>query len=112
MPKLKSANFDGMELIRPMYLIREKDIQHWRDYNELNFLQCACKFTEDIANNNEANTNLSSKRAKIKELIKVLKNDDPQIEQNIFKSVENVNLATIIKYKDKNNDLHNFLDEY
>lgn len=113
MPKLHSTNFEGMELIRPMYLIREDDIKKWRDYNELNFLQCACKFTETIADEEfEKTQNLSSKRKKVKNLIRDLKLEDPQIEDNIFKSVENVNLSTIVAYKDKNNVKHHFLDTY
>lgn len=109
MPKLHSTNFKGMELIRPMYLIREHDIETWRDYNNLKFLQCACKFTErDEFNQNEE----LSKRKKIKRLISSLKKENQQVEANIFKSVQNVNLATIIEYKDKNNVRHNFLDDY
>lgn len=110
MPKLKSTNFEGMELIRPMYLVREKDIMAWRDYNGLEFLQCACKFTQDneVANDTES----SSKRKKVKELIAMLASTDPEIEQNIFKSVENVNLSTVIAYKDKCGIRHNFVEEY
>jgi hypothetical protein len=107
MPKLHSSNFEGMELIRPMYLIREKDIKHWRDYNELKFLQCACKFTADIADEVA-----ESKRQEVKRLIAELEKQDSQIPGNIFKSVENVNLSTIIAYKDKNGDRHHFKDEY
>ena len=112
MPKIKSTNFKGMELIRPMYLLREADIKHWRDYNGLHFLQCACKFTEEVAEENSNSANLSSKRAKVKKLIAQLAKEDPQIAQNIFRSVENVNLSTIIEYKDKANQTHNFKDEY
>ncbi len=112
MPKLHSTNFEGMELIRPMYLIREKDIIAWRDYNDLKFLQCACKFTETIKLEQDNADKLSSKRQKIKELIASLKQDDPQIEYNIFRSVENVNLSTIIEYKDKDGITHNFKDDY
>lgn len=113
MPKLKSKNFDGMELIRPLYLIREETIKKWRDYNNLYFIQCACKFTETCYNNECLTTaNTSSKRKQIKELISTLKINDPQIEDNIFKSVENVNLSTIVAYKDKNGVKHNFLDDY
>lgn len=107
MPKLHSTNFEGMELIRPMYLIREKDIKHWRDYNGLQFLQCACKFTESCSTNE-----MDSKRKKVKELIASLQKDDPQIEANIFKSMENVNLSTVISYKDKKGKVHNFKEEY
>lgn len=112
MPKLHSTNFEGMELIRPMYLIREEDIQRWRDYNDLYFIQCACKFTDTLAFERDEDSVLSSKRAKVKEIIKSIKKDDPQIEGNIFKSVENVNLSTIIAYKDKQNAVHHFLDDY
>ena len=107
MPKVKSSNFEGMELIRPMYLVREKDIESWRDYNGLEFLRCACKFTEMNMQNEDL-----SKRKKIKELIKVLKKENPQVEANIFKSVENVNLSTVICYKDKQGKKHNFLEDY
>ena len=110
MPKLKSSNFEGMELIRPLYLIREADIKHWCEYNNLSFIQCACKFTE--LNYNPDVENTSSTRKKVKDLIAKLAKDDPQIEGNIFKSVENVNLSTIIKYKDKNGVSHHFLDDY
>ena len=109
MPKLHSTNFEGMELIRPMYLIRESDIIRWRDLNELNFIRCACKFTDDCMTcNNEENR---SKRVEIKELIRELKKKNPEVEQHIFKSVENVNLSTLIAYKDKDG-VHHFLDSY
>lgn len=107
MPKLHSTNFEGMTLIRPMYLIREKDIIRWRDYNGLQFLQCACKFTEEVKNEN-----ISSKRQKVKQLIARISSEDPEIEGNIFSSVENVNLSTIISYKDKSGAVHNFLDDF
>jgi len=109
MPKLHSTNFTGMELIRPMYLIREHNIKAWRDYNELQFLQCACKFTEacDTSDNKEN----SSKRIEIRKLIKTLKKTNSFVEGNIFKSVENVNLDTIIAYK-QHGEKHYFLDRY
>ncbi len=107
MPKLKSANFAGMELIRPMYLIREDDIKAWRDYNGLHFLQCACKFTE-----NSAADPSGSKRQKVKELIRNLESEDKGIEQNIFRSVENVILSAVIEYKDKDGVRHRFTDDY
>ena len=110
MPKLHSTNFEGMELIRPMYLIREADICKWRDYNELHFLQCACHFTETCSTCHEDGTT-SSKRLETKKLIAMLKETNPYVENNIFKSVENVNLNTIIAYK-KDGERHNFLDEY
>lgn len=109
MPKLHSTNFEGMELIRPLYLVREYDIKAWRDYNGLNFIQCACKFTDTCTTcNNEEN---QSKRVEIKELIKTLKQVNPHVESNIFRSVENVNIDTVIAYK-QNGVKHNFLDEY
>lgn len=110
MPKIHSTNYEGMELIRPMYLIRENDIKKWRDYNNLKFLQCACKFTQNNASFKQ--DDLTSKRLKVKHLIAELAKTDPQIEANIFKSVENVNLSTIIAYKDKQNIKHHFKDEY
>lgn len=112
MPKLKSNNFEGMELIRPLYLVREKDIKHWCSYNDLHFIQCACKFTNNCSSDNCKLDNTSSKRKKVKNLIANLAKEDPQIEFNIFRSVENVNLATVIAYKDKDNIKHNFKDEY
>lgn len=111
MPKLHSTNFEGMELIRPMYLIREADICSWRDYNELHFLQCACHFTETCTTCHEDGTT-SSKRLETKKLIAQLIKTNPQLEYNIFKSVENVNLSTVIAYKDKDGVRHHFLDEY
>ena len=110
MPKLHSTNFEGMELIRPLYLVRESDICAWRDYNDLHFLQCACHFTETCTTCHEDGTT-SSKRLETKKLIAELKKDNPFIESNIFKSVENVNLDTVIAYK-KNGERHHFLDEY
>ncbi|MCR5215102.1 MAG: tRNA 2-thiocytidine biosynthesis protein TtcA [Eubacterium sp.] len=109
MPKLHSTNFEGMELIRPMYLIREESIIHWKEYNDLRFLQCACRFTEDIEKFEE--TGVTSKRKEIKELIASLAKQDPIIEKNIFRSVENVNLATVIAYK-QDGVRHHFLDNY
>ena len=112
MPKLKSENFEGMELIRPMYFIREKDILHWRDYNNLKFLQCACKFTELCEKEMEDSKELTSKRKKVKNLIATLSKEDKQIENSIFKSTQNVNLVKVLEYKDKSGKRHNFLDEY
>ena len=110
MPKLHSTNFEGMELIRPLYLVREEDIQHWRDYNRLNFIQCACRFTENCCTVYEDGSS-ESKRMEIKQLIAELKKVNPYVESNIFKSVENVNLSTIIAYKE-NGMKHHFLDSY
>lgn len=109
MPKLHSTNFEGMELIRPMYLIREADIIHWKEYNNLEFIQCACRFTEGCASC--GGTGKGSKRAEIKQLIKDLTKVSPYIEKNIFRSVENVNIDTVIAYK-KKGQRHRFLDEY
>ena len=109
MPKLHSTNFEGMELIRPLYLVREKDIMAWRDYNGLEFLQCACKFTE-MAAECDSKENIS-KRKEIKELIREMKKTNPLVENRIFRSVENVNVDTVIAYK-KGGEKHNFLDEY
>ena len=109
MPKLHSTNFEGMELIRPLYLVREDDIKAWRDYNDLHFIQCAFKFTDTCTTcNNEEN---QSKRIEIKNLISELKKTNRFVEGNIFKSVENVNLNTIVAYK-KDGVKHNFLDTY
>ena len=110
MPKLHSTNFEGMELIRPMYLIRESDIIAWRDYNELHFLQCACHFTDTCTTCHEDGTT-SSKRLETKKLIAELKKTNPFVETNIFNSMENVNLSTVLAYK-KDGIKHSFLDEY
>ena len=95
MPKLHSTNFEGMELIRPMYLIKEADIIGWRDYNQLNFIQCACRFTENCAT---CGGGRGSKRDEMKELIAQFREESNLIEKNIFRSVHNVNLRTIIGY--------------
>jgi tRNA(Ile)-lysidine synthase TilS/MesJ/rhodanese-related sulfurtransferase len=109
MPKLHSTNFEGMELIRPLYLIRESDIKSWAEYNDLHFIQCACRFTEHCASC--GGTEKGSKRAEIKELIHQLAQKDPIIESNIFRSVENVNLDTVVAYK-QHGEKHHFLDTY
>jgi tRNA(Ile)-lysidine synthase TilS/MesJ len=98
MPRLPSTNFEGMELIRPMYLIREADIIRWRDYHHLRFLACACRFTENWTKCDDQGR-MYSKRMEIKQLIAKLKETNPSVEANIFRSVENVNLNTIIRYK-------------
>ena len=108
MPRIKSTNFDGMELIRPMYYIREKDIISWRNYNKLEFLQCACRFTEQNANLDSTGT---SKRQEVKNLIKEMKKVNPQVDINIFRSVERVNLSTIIGYYNEDEE-HNFLEKF
>ena len=106
MPKLHSTNFSGMELIRPLYLVREDDIISWRDTNNLEFLRCACRFTED----SEANEELS-KRKEVKALIKELKKKNPNVEKCIFGSLGNVNIDTVLAYK-TGGKKHYFLDDY
>ena len=107
MPKLHSENFPGLELIRPMYLIREEDIIAWANSNNLKFLNCACKFTEKIKNDID-NT---SKRLEVKNLIKELKKTNPNIDYNIFKALDNINLDCCLGYK-KNNKYQSFKEEY
>lgn len=111
MPKLHSTNFEGMELIRPMYYIREDDIMRWRDFNNLHFIQCACHFTDTCSSCREDGTT-ASKRMEIKQLIKNMKKVNPYVEGNIFKSVYNVSLGTVIEYKDRDGVKHNFLENY
>ncbi|MGN0986855.1 MAG: ATP-binding protein [Otoolea sp.] len=110
MPKLHSTNFEGMELIRPLYLIREADIKRWRDYNNLHFIQCACRFTDTCTTCRPDGTGVS-KRMEVKQLIAKLRETNPFVEGNIFKSVENVNLDTVIAYKE-HGIRHHFLDGY
>ena len=110
MPKLHSTNFQGMELIRPMYLIREDDIKHWRDYNNLYFIQCACRFT-DTCNTCTSDGTTGSKRLAVKQLIARMKETNPFVESNIFRSMENVNIDTVIAYKEKG-VRHHFLERY
>lgn len=105
LPILNSTNFDGMKLIRPLYYVKENDIIRWVNYNNLKFINCACKFTEK---NNDVNKN--SKRKEIKELLKELRKVNPNIDNNIMKSTFNVNLNTIIGYTDKNGNYKSFLD--
>ena len=109
MPKVCSTSHPGMELIRPMYLIKEDDIIAWKNKNELDFIQCACRFTEEYTKTN--NANVMSKREEMKALIKKMKTEYDNVDINIFRSVENVNLDTIISYR-KGDEFHHFLDEY
>ena len=111
MPKLHSTNFEGMELIRPLYLVKEADILAWRDLNQLRFLQCACRFTEAAEAQMREEEAHMSKRQEMKELISRFRQINEHIETNIFKSVENVNLDACIGYV-KNGKRHHFLEEY
>lgn len=106
MPKVKSDNFKGMELIRPLYYVHEDDIKAWARYNHLEFINCACKFT--LENDTYGQT---SKRKEIKTLIKSLKENNKVVDKNIFKSVQNVNLNTVLEYK-KDGIRYNFMDFY
>lgn len=108
LPKLHSENFSGLELIRPLYLVREKDVLAWRDYNNLEFLNCACKFTELTSSIEKENI---SKRKEIKKLIASLKEVNPNIDNNIFNSINNINLNTVLGYK-KDGVKYSFLDDY
>ena len=110
MPKLHSQHFEGMQLIRPMYLIREDDIKAWRDENHLHFLQCACHFTDTCSSCREDGTSVS-KRMEVKQLIRKLKETNPQVETNLFNSLHNVSLDTLIGYK-TGGEYHHFLDDY
>ena len=108
MPKLHSKNFEGMELIRPMYMVKEADIKAWRDYHQLHFIQCACRFTENCVS---CGGGRGSKRDEMKELIAHFRKESDVIEKNIFKSVHNINLKTVIGYH-KDDWTYNFLDDY
>ncbi len=107
MPKLHSDNFDGLELIRPLYLVKERDIINWRNSNNLTFLNCACKFTERVSIEGDK----VSKRKEIKELIKKLREVNPNIDSNIFKSMDNVNLSCVLGTK-RNGEYRSFLEDY
>jgi len=108
MPKLHSTNYPGMELIRPMYMVKEADIIAWKRYNDLNFIQCACRFTENCVLGDNGG---GSKRQEMKELIKKLRRTSPGIDKNIFHSIHNVNLETIIGWR-RGSEQHSFLDDY
>ena len=108
LPKLHSRNFEGMELIRPLYKIREDDIKAWRDYNGLTFIQCACRFTEHCVS---CGGGKDSKREEMKELVRTFRQKNDIIDKNIFTSMSNINLDTVLGYK-KNGVKHSFLDEY
>ena len=106
MPKLHSDNFPGLELIRPMYLIKEDDIISWKKSNDLTFLNCACRFTEEASIDED-----KSKRKEIKNLIKELKKINPNVDNNIFKSLDNINLNCVLGTK-KNGEYTSFLEKY
>ena len=107
MPKLHSDNYEGLELIRPMYLIKENAICAWRDYNNLSFLNCACKFTEKL----ELDDTGMSKRLEMKKLIKKLRDERKNIDNNIFTALNNINMNCILGYK-KDKKYTSFLDDY
>ncbi|WP_294475610.1 ATP-binding protein [uncultured Ruminococcus sp.] len=109
MPKIHSENFEGMQLIRPLYMVREDDIIKWCRYNGLEFIQCACRFTEEREVYDDGSSN--SKRQEVKELLRMLRERSPAIDMNIFRSVENVNLQTIISYH-IGDEYHHFLDDF
>jgi len=110
MPKLHSTNFPGMELIRPMYCVHEENIIAWAQYNGLEFIRCACRFTENYAKNDHGDGG-GSKREEVKILLKTLRRDNPNVEKSIFSSIQCVNLNTMIGYK-KDGIEHSFLDDY
>lgn len=107
LPKLRSKNFEGMELIRPMYYIKEKSIISWKNHNQINFINCACRFTEMCSTSDES----TSKRQEMKNLLKKLREVNPNVDYSIFKSSDNVNLDAIIGYR-KNNKKYSYLEEY
>lgn len=107
MPKLHSDNYEGIELIRPLYLVKEDAIISWRNYNELTFINCACRFTEGCSLINDG----TSKRKEMKELIKALRKKNKDIDYNIFKSLDNINLNCVLGTK-KDGVYHSFLDNY
>lgn len=109
LPKLHSTNFEGMELIRPMYCVHEDAIKAWCRYNDLEFIQCACRFTEEYKNN--GNENLMSKRQEVKDLLRELRKTNPNIERSIFNSIHAVCLDTMPGYKTHGEE-HTFLENY
>ena len=107
-PKLHSENFEGLELIRPMYLVHEENVVSWAKYNKLSFINCACRFTENCSLNDDDTT---SKRREMKKLIKKMIEANPNADINVFRSMENVNLDCVLGYT-KNGEKYDFLDEY
>ena len=110
MPKLRSRNYEGMELIRPMYYVREKDVERWRDSNGLTFLRCACRFTEETQSRATGDT--ESKRLEVKRLIAEMKKTNPYIESNLFRAMEKVPITKVLSYTDAEGKLHSFLEDY
>ena len=108
LPRLTSTNFDGMELIRPMYCILEKDILRWKEHNGLDFIACACKFTQKVTGGDDDSF---SARKKVKSLIAALKEENENVENNIFQSIHNVQLDTLVEYK-TDGERHTFLDRF
>ncbi|MBQ7323690.1 MAG: tRNA 2-thiocytidine biosynthesis protein TtcA [Clostridia bacterium] len=108
LPRIASTNFEGMELIRPMYCILERDILRWKEYNQLEFIACACRFTQNLTGGDE---DTFSARRKVKELITTLKKENDNVENNIFQSIHNVQLDTLAEYK-KNGEKHSFLEKF
>lgn len=108
LPRIASTNFEGMELIRPMYCILEEDILRWKEYNGLQFIACACKFTQKTTGGEEDSF---SARRRVKEWIATLKKENPNVENNIFQSIHNVQLDTLAEYK-TDGVKHNFLDKF
>lgn len=106
MPKLHSENFPGLELIRPLYLVKEEDIKAWANSNSLTFLNCACRFTERVTNHEEV-----SKRKEVKEFIRKMKETNPNVDYNIYKALDNVNLNCVLGMK-KNGKYESFLEHY
>lgn len=108
LPKLHSTNFEGMELIRPLYKVKERDIIAWANYNDLHFLRCACKFTADSAEDE-----MLSKRQEMKTLVKNLRKTNPDVDDSIFRSLHNVNMATIPGWRDSDSgEKHSFIEKY
>lgn len=108
LPRIKSMNFEGMELIRPMYCILESDILRWQEFNGLQFIACACKFTKNLTGSDE---DTFSARRKVKALIAELKKENPTVESNIFQSIHNVQLDTLAEYK-QDGQKHSFLERF
>ena len=105
-PRLKAQNFPGMELIRPLYLVHESDIIAWKNAHGLSFIQCACRFTENAANDHSG-----SKRLEVRELIRKLKETNPHVEDNIFASIHNLQLDSMVGWKYQGEE-HSFLDQF